>query len=499
MRYFFFPLLFSIFLLLGACSKDAKVKSKDYPYLLTGPVTDITDQSVNFNCEVLGTGNYTNLECGFLWDSIEPFNATANKIVASSGAGIGSYTKTVDYSLVPGRELYVRAYLLTDNLMVYGNTRHFTCNGGKPASIESFSPAKGYVNTAVTISGQNFGRQTDKIRVFFGTTPAVVDSVTGNRIYTRVPEINQDIECLIRVESAGKQSQSVTTFRAFTYWKRIAFMPGEFRYGAVSFILGDTAYVGMGLKPDGTALNDFWAYEALSNTWTRKPDFPGTARGMAAGFSDGIMGFAGFGIVNQKYLTDLWMFNPQRNTWARTADLPGILSYGDACFEINGKAYFVNQNSFLVYTIYGSFDPQGIFPGDYRHLTAGFSSADKGYLFAGRTPGNVYMKDLWEYTPAFGSWKKLSELPGKKYRDSPVGFCLNSRLFMGLGRYGSALNDFYEYVPATDEWKLLESFPGGGRVSAVAFTLGSKAYIGTGSNNGSGAYSDFYEFDPFKQ
>jgi len=47
---------------------------------------------------------------------------------------------------------------------------------------------------------------------------------------------------------------------------------------------------------------------------------------------------------------------------------------------------------------------------------------------------------------------------------------------------GGARNRCLEYDPATDSWKRLPDFPGGNRVAAAGFSIGTKAYIGTGSD-----------------
>jgi N-acetylneuraminic acid mutarotase len=42
----------------------------------------------------------------------------------------------------------------------------------------------------------------------------------------------------------------------------------------------------------------------------------------------------------------------------------------------------------------------------------------------------------------------------------------------------------------------LSTYPGGGRKNAVAFTIGTKAYVGLGQNLTVGVFNDFYQFDP---
>jgi hypothetical protein len=44
------------------------------------------------------------------------------------------------------------------------------------------------------------------------------------------------------------------------------------------------------------------------------------------------------------------------------------------------------------------------------------------------------------------------------------------------------LTDFWEYDPTNDSWISRLSLPTGARADAVGFSIGSKGYIGTGSN-----------------
>jgi N-acetylneuraminic acid mutarotase len=68
-------------------------------------------------------------------------------------------------------------------------------------------------------------------------------------------------------------------------WSPVTVFPGPevtYRRGGISVSIGNKGYIGLGLS--GTILKDFWEFNALTNTWTRLPDFPGQARYDAVAF-----------------------------------------------------------------------------------------------------------------------------------------------------------------------------------------------------------------------
>lgn len=60
-------------------------------------------------------------------------------------------------------------------------------------------------------------------------------------------------------------------------------------------------------------------------------------------------------------------------------------------------------------------------------------------------------------------------------------------------------NDVYEYNPAADEWKKKDGFPAEDRNTRVGFGINSKIYIGMGKRIQSGGdiyFKDLWEYTP---
>ncbi|MFN8256614.1 MAG: kelch repeat-containing protein [Bacteroidales bacterium] len=100
-----------------------------------------------------------------------------------------------------------------------------------------------------------------------------------------------------------------------------------------------------------------------------------------------------------------------------------------------------------------------------------------------------------EDTELIGDWAKASDFEGIPRTDA-VGFTIGDKAYLGTGYDGDErLNDFWEYDPERDFWQQKADLPGSGRNGAVGFGTESKGYIGTGYD-GSEKLDDFWEYDP---
>jgi N-acetylneuraminic acid mutarotase len=106
------------------------------------------------------------------------------------------------------------------------------------------------------------------------------------------------------------------------------------------------------------------------------------------------------------------------------------------------------------------------------------------------------LSDLWRYNPSDKTWKQRADFPGEA-RYAAVSFSVGGKAYVGTGYDGKlAYNDFWEYDPRTNVWtKVTAEFPGVVRYYAVGEAIGNKGYVGTGYDGGSGL-KDFYSFTP---
>jgi hypothetical protein len=110
----------------------------------------------------------------------------------------------------------------------------------------------------------------------------------------------------------------------------------------------------------------------------------------------------------------------------------------------------------------------------------------------------IYYGDFWEYDPTADTWTQKAAFGGSVRCDA-VGFSIGSKGYIGTGSNfylnPTELKDFWEYDSALNNWTQKADFGGTARTDAVGFSIGNKGYIGTGWQNGS-LTKDFWEFDP---
>jgi len=82
--------------------------------------------------------------------------------------------------------------------------------------------------------------------------------------------------------------------------------------------------------------------------------------------------------------------------------------------------------------------------------------------------------------------------------ESAVGFSIGTKGYVGTGSDAgnNAHADFWEYDPALNIWTQKADYGGGKRSRAVGFSMNGKGYIGTGMTDSILPSSDFWEYDP---
>lgn len=111
-------------------------------------------------------------------------------------------------------------------------------------------------------------------------------------------------------------------------WMQKADFGGGIRYLTTSFSVGGKGYVGTGVSGSYLWHADMWAYDPAANTWSRKNDFPGGPRLSAVAFTIGSKAYMGTGnyrpspSVDATYLNDFYEYNPLYDTWSRKSDVP---------------------------------------------------------------------------------------------------------------------------------------------------------------------------------
>ena len=280
--------------------------------------------------------------------------------------------------------------------------------------------------------------------------------------------------------------------------------PGDARNSAVSFVIGDTAYVGTG--DNGSTTTDFWKYVPSTKTWTQIADFEGARRGGAVAFTLGNKGYVGAGKGAGSYYQDFWEYDPTNDTWTEIASLGGDGRSNAVAFALNGMAYVGSGNTQSEsLSDFWKYDPNtntwtqiASLPGNARTNAFSFSANGLGYVGGGARIGTNYEKDLYSYNPAIDVWEAIDGLQPFK-RENCVAFVLDGRAYMGLGLNSK---DFVTYDFSTGNIDKSigpeDNFGPSGettRWGAVAFVIQGKAFVGLGGAGGGELINnDFWSF-----
>lgn len=446
------------------CEK-AGIQPRTYPYVITG-LPQVDSGGALLRAELVQTGEEPIRGYGFVWADHNKPVVTDHCYLSEGNPKSGEYSYHVTSALAKGSFYYVRAYLKTDQLEVYGNEIAFECQGSNSPRIDSFTPLFGTPGIRVTICGDHFSTWIQEVVVKFGNITAIIDSLSENKIIAILPNVSEPAQVNITVEVAGMQAISGELFDIWFPWKRMndfketnVYMPG-------SFAIKDKGYIVLGDVSAGSLdlewTNDLWEYDPQTDSWTPKTDFPGTPRGFEICFVIGDKAYIGLGgayLSGGPYYSDLWEYDPETDSWDQKADFPGILCTSRVSFHINDKGY----------------------------IGLGYYWNNAGY--------KEYVTDFWEYDPSKNSWIQRADFSGPARQD-PFAFSIGSFGYIGNGMRSGHERSIYRYCPKEDTWTFIGEYPGTGKVGVNEFILNGKVYLGLGGTGYGGVCNDFWEFDP---
>lgn len=295
--------------------------------------------------------------------------------------------------------------------------------------------------------------------------------------------------------------------QAYNHWIKKADFEGLKRERAVAFTIGDFAFVGTGVDTAENVCNDFWKYDPFLDSWTQVASLPGVARRNAVAFTIGKKGYVGTGFSHAESLlgvelNDFWEYNAITNQWTQKANYPSTPVYFATGFSVQDKGYICGgkrgPNNYT--SILREYDPQtntwsskANFPGGVRYQLSSFVIENSAYVGLG-TDQDMYRNDIWEYKPSENEWTQKADLPASE-RASSHAFSIGFRGYICMGTNGGYLDDLWEYNPYDNSWSVRAPYGGTRRKGGVAFTLLGRGYVGLGKGN-SGKKASFWQYIP---
>lgn len=194
-------------------------------------------------------------------------------------------------------------------------------------------------------------------------------------------------------------------------WKLLSTFPGGYRPGMTGFALGGDLYFGTGNNVDVNnfqTFKDFWRYDIAENKWTAIADFPGVSRTNAISFIVGDKAYVGLGfngIAAPPIYKDMWSYDAKTGDWTQIADLPENNTIVGILFSNAKKGYVgVYESNETHRGIVYEFDPSAnvwrkvkMFPSGSSLNTESFFVNNRSFVFGGWWSETSLQ--VWEFVP----------------------------------------------------------------------------------------------------
>lgn len=287
-------------------------------------------------------------------------------------------------------------------------------------------------------------------------------------------------------------------------WEQVASIPDGFGTDhSFAFSIDGTGYVVAGTTATGYS-SSFYSYDAATDEWTKKEDFPGSARGFAIGEVWGDKAYFGFGRSNEGLLDDFWEYDPSQDTWTQLAGCECDPRSHPAMVALNGEIYVGlggtptgNTNDWWVYSIeFNAWTERTAFPDEPRHHPYQFT--DGQYIYTGFGHGSGFISNQWyRYNPLDDTWLEVATLPAEgRVAGTQMSYNGIGLILSGDGDDHGVMDsgEFWMYDAASDTWTALTSHPGVSRWAPASFIIDDEIYLINGER--SGIYlTENYKFD----
>lgn len=256
---------------------------------------------------------------------------------------------------------------------------------------------------------------------------------------------------------------------------------GLSRGSACAFSVFNKGYICLGQGDNSNFLRDVWEYDPVSDVWTQKADYAGTARRAAVSFVIGGYAYVGTGQDVVGLCDDFYKYDPVNNLWSPIADFAGTPRKYAVGFAMGNQGYVGTgddgtlRNDFWQYQVTtNSWSPKANFPGTARSGAVAWGVFPQGYIATGEDYTFTYCNDVWEYNYFTNQWTARAPLPSSG-RKHAIAFTVGTIAYLGAGYNGTLLDDFYSYhaITGIDESQLTISATVYPNPSHGAFTISS--------------------------
>ncbi|WP_147296610.1 IPT/TIG domain-containing protein [Flagellimonas nanhaiensis] len=348
-------------------------------------------------------------------------------------------------------------------------------------SISSFSPEMGEPDAEVSIIGKNFNTKASANTVKFNGTTATVTSATATQLKTTVPNGATTGKITVTVGSSTATSSSdFTVLEPQPAPQITGFSPPIVTKG--DFVTIEGSNFGSDNQQISVYINEVQASIDWFNTAQIKIQVPADATTGKIKVVVGDQTATSSENLIIVFSPSINGFSPKEGEWGTKVVIDGA-NFSDTgnTVTINGvEAEIVNESSSQI---------EVNVPENSR----------TGPIVVSTSYGNSIDSDE-DFTVFHGSWTQIADFGGGIRRDA-TAFVLDGVPYVGLGTGGTLIPDmdFWTYNHESDEWIDLNlDFSGYGHIGNSSFVIGQKAYITPGFLMNTGYGSDFWSFEPLE-
>ncbi|MBL7872607.1 MAG: hypothetical protein JNM78_13405 [Cyclobacteriaceae bacterium] len=388
-----FYLVLICFLNVVISCQDALPEKRPFPILRTLPPKNINSDGATFRAELIADGDSPITAYGFIWDTVEPEFASANKIEVGTDFSMGKFDKRIESLLAKDAVYKVRAYAFQNGKAIYGNTISFTSLGSKASAWGLEAKVTGVMGGFSTEGGSDdqFGYVIFQLGESFRYDP-VKKTISSLQNYPAAFNSGSQLAmCTFREQLYVFGSTSNLYKLENNNWSVASPLPFNFgnfggyyqalsdndfiylisTYGSYAYDVANklwyqfrpvpasntssksgTFYQGKGylVMYDKT----FWELDTATGIWTQKASYPGIFQDRLVGYGHNDKLYFG---LNQ--LSEFWEYDISLNQWQPAERFPGSLKNvgRQFYFVIDSKLYYGINERLGDYTIWG-FEPK---------------------------------------------------------------------------------------------------------------------------------------------
>jgi len=304
-------------------------------------------------------------------------------------------------------------------------------------------------------------------------------------------------------------SSAIVVNQCNNLWESKPNLSGLSRRNAVGFSIENLGYIGLGYNDSTSSLlSDFWSFNPNTNAWTQEANYGGTARYGSSSFVIGNYAFVGLGIDNyttNNYRNDFWKYNADSNSWIQVSNFTGTARSFASAFAIGLNGYVgTGSNSTTYYQDFYQYNSttdtwtqKANYSGGIRKSAVGYAIGTYGYIGSGENSTSI-LSTFYRYDTTANTWAIIASTPEQFY--SGTCFVIGGKAYVGTGSINMttfvAIPTWWVYDPVANTWTQRTNL-NPARLDAVGFSIGNDGYAGTGSTfNSIHNYKDFWRYSP---